>query len=159
VVPDATGVAFLQGLELAVVTLYAEAAVPVGSPAAVHAVTVFADHHRAHAQALATLAGAGAVPAAPAKLLAALAPTDAITSERDALAFLRTLESRLAATQQWVLGGLSSVPAISLMASVLPVECQHATVFGSLLSLPMADVVPVAQGVGGHLDPADYTAP
>jgi hypothetical protein len=45
------------------------------------------------------------------------------------------------------------------MASVLPVECQHATVFGSLLSLPMADVVPVAQGVGGHLDPADYTAP
>jgi hypothetical protein len=155
-VPDTAAVTFLQGMELAVVSLYAPAAALVGSPAAVHAVGAFVAHHRAHARALAELAGASALSAAPAKMVATLAPSDPITSERDALAFLHTLESRLAATQQFVLGAMATVPAIALLAATIPVECQHATVLGSLLSLPMGDVVPVAQGVTGHLDPEDY---
>ena len=138
------------------VSLYGPAAALIGSPAAVHAVEAFVAHHRAHARALAELGGTSALSAAPAKVVAALAPTDPMTSERDALAFLHTLESRLAATQQFVLGAIETVPAISLLAATIPVECQHATVLGSLLSLPMGDVVPVAQGTAGHLDPEDY---
>lgn len=157
--PDAAAVGFLQAVELAAVALYPQAAAAVGSPAALAATTAFVSHHRAHAKAFAALAGGSAVRAAPAKLTAALAPASPLASERDALAYLHTLESRLAATQQSLLGGLVTVPAIALVAGTVPVECQHATLFGSLLSLPLADVVPVAQGTSGRLAPEDYPLP
>ena len=49
------------------------------------------------------------------------------------------------------LGSLTTVPAITLVATTLPVESQHAAVFGSLLSLPLADLAPAVQGTLGHL--------
>ncbi len=157
--PDASAAAFLQGMELAVIALYAHPGAVVGSPAAVQAVDAFVAHHRAHAKSFAALAGATALAAAPAKLVAALAPSAPLASERDALGYLHTLESRLAATQQYVLQSLATVPVVALVAATLPVECQHATVFGGLLSLPLADVVPVAQPTTGRLAPEDYPLP
>jgi hypothetical protein len=151
-VPDTAVVAFLQGAELAVISAYAAAAFVIGSPAAVRAADAFLAHHRAHARAFAALAGDDALLAAPAALVEALSATTPLTSERDALGFLHTLESRLAATQQFALGNLVTVPAITLAATTVPVEAQHAAVFGALLSLPLADVVPAFQGTAGHLD-------
>ena len=138
-------------MELAAVSAYAPASLVMGSPAAVRAVDAFVAHHRAHARAFAALAGNDALLAAPASVVAALAPTSPLMSERDALAFLHDLESRVAATQQFLMGSLTNVPAINAVATTLPVECQHAAVFGSLLSLPLADLAPAVQGTTGHL--------
>jgi hypothetical protein len=158
-VPDTAAAAFLQGVELAAIAAYAPAALVVGSPAAVRAVEAFVAHHRAHARGFATLAGNDALLAAPAGLTSALSASSPIASERDALAFLHSVESRVAATQQYVLASLVTVPAITLTAAVVPVECQHAAVFGGLLSLPLADVAPAVQGTAGHLVPGDYPLP
>jgi len=146
-------------VELAAVSAYAPASLVVGSPAAVRAVDAFVAHHRAHARAFAALAGDDALLAAPASIVAALVPTSPLVSERDALAFLHDLESRVAATQQFLLGSLTSVPAINTVATTLPVECQHTAVLGSLLSLPLAETVPAVQGTTGHLTAADYPIP
>jgi hypothetical protein len=89
-------------------------------------------------------------------LVDALASTSPLLSERDGLAFLQTLEERLAATQQDLLGGLVTVPAITLVAGTLPVECQHAAAYGGLLSLPLSELAPPVQGTTGHLAPDDY---
>ncbi len=140
-------------------SVYAQGVAAVGSPAAVRAVDAFVAHHRAHARAFAALAGDDALLAAPVALVDALASTSPLASERDGLTFLHDLESRLAATQQYLLGSLVTVPAITLVAGTLPVECQHAALYGGLLSLPLADVAPVAQGVAGHLAIDDYPVP
>jgi hypothetical protein len=131
----------------------------IGSPAAVRATSAFAAHHRAHAQAFAAVAGDAALSAAPPAVTDALGPLSPLASESDALAFLHTLESRLAASQQFVLGSLVTVPAISLTAATLPVECQHTAVLAGLLSLPLAETVPAVQGTAGHLTAADYPIP
>jgi hypothetical protein len=156
VLSDDTLFAFLQGVELAAVALYAQAAVVVGSPAAVTAVGSFSAHHRAHARAFGVLAGSDALSGPPTAVLEALQPTTLLVSERDGLAFLHSLESRLAATQQYLLGRLTMVSTISLAAVTLPVECQHAVVLGTLLSLPLGQLVPTVQGDDGHLVPEQY---
>lgn len=140
-------------------SVYAQGTAAIGSPAAVRAASAFAAHHRAHARAFAALAGDDALLAAPTALVSALASTAPLLSERDGLAFLETLESRLAATQQFLLGELVTVPGISLVAGTLPVECQHAAAYGALLSLPLSDVAPPVQGTAGHLVPDDYPVP
>jgi len=139
--------------------VYAQGVAAVGSPAAVRAVGAFVAHHRSHARAFAALAGDDALLAAPAALVDALVSTAPLESERDGLAFLHALESRLAATQQYLLGSLVTVPAITLVAGTLPVECQHEAVYGGLLSLPLADLAPSVQGTAGHLVPDDYPVP
>ncbi len=123
------------------------------------ATSAFVAHHRNHARAFAALAGDAALSAAPAAVTDALGPLSPLASEDDAVAFLHGLESRLAATQQFLLGGLLTVPAISLTAATLPVECQHTAVLGGLLSLPLAETVPAVQGTTGHLTAADYPIP
>jgi hypothetical protein len=158
-VTDDTLVAFARAVELAAVALYAQAAVVLGSPAAVSAVDAFSAHHRAHAQAFGQLAGPAALGSAPTAVLAALAPVTLLVSERDGLTFLHALESRLAATHHYLLGRFTTVPTISLTAVTLPVECQHAVVLGTLLSLPLAQLVPTVEGDDGHLVPEQYLLP
>jgi hypothetical protein len=156
VLSDGALVGFLQGVELAVVALYAQTAAVVGSPDAAAAIGAFAVHHRAHARAFAELAGPDAVAGPSPAVLEALQPASLLVSERDGLAFLHTLESRLAATQHAVLGRLAGAATIALCATTLPVECQHAVVLGTLLSLPLAELVPTAQGDDGHIAPEQF---
>jgi hypothetical protein len=80
-------------------------------------------------------------------------------SERDGLSFLHALETRLAATQHSLLGRFTILPTITLTASTLPVECQHAVVLGTLLSLPLAQLVPSVESDDGHLVPEQYLLP
>ena len=153
---DGALLGFLQRVELAVVALYAQATTVVGSPDATAAIGAFAVHHRAHARAFAQLAGPDAVDGPTPAIIEALQPTSLLVSERDGLAFLHTLESRLAATQHAVLGRLAGAATIALCATTLPVECQHGVVLGTLLSLPLADLVPTAQGDDGHIAPEQF---
>ena len=159
VMTDEQVAAFLQGVELAAVAVYDQAADVLGSPAAVAAARAFVAHHRAHGRAFAALAGAHAVPAAPTAKLAALQSTALLVSEHDGLVLLAALESRLAATQHAMLGHLASTPAITLVATTLPVECQHGVVLGTLLSQQLAQLVPTTQGDDGHLVPQPLSGP
>jgi Ferritin-like domain len=159
VVTDAEIAAFLQGVELAAVAVYEEAAAALGSPAAVAAAKTFVTHHLAHARAFGDLAGGLAVAAAPESALEAVEPAAGLASEHDGLTLLAALEARLAATQHAMLGHLSSTPAIALVATILPVECQHGVVLGTLLSEPLAELVPTTQGDDGRLLPQSLAGP
>jgi hypothetical protein len=145
--------AFLQGVELAAVAVYEEASAVLGSPAAVAAAQTFLAHHRAHGRAFGELAGGLAAAAAPAAALDALQPSAPLVSEHDGLTLLAAVEGRLAATQHAMLGHLTSTPVIALVATTLPVECQHGVVLGTLLSQPLAQLVPTMQGDDGRLMP------
>jgi len=158
VLSDGALLGFLQGVELAAVALYAQTAAVVGSPDATAAIATFAVHHRAHARAFAELAGPDAVTGPSPAAIEALQPASLLVSERDGLAFLHTLESRLAATQHAAMGRLAGAATIALCATTLPVECQHAAVLGTLLSLPLAELVPTVQGDDGHIAPEQFAS-
>ena len=156
---DAEVAAFLQGVELAAVAVYEEASAVLGSPAAVAAARTFVGHHLAHARAFGDLAGGLAVAAAPDAAREAVQPVTPLASEHDGLTLLAALEARLAATQHALLAHLSSTPAIALVATTLPVECQHGVVLGTLLSEPLAQLVPTTQGDDGRLLPEPLAGP
>jgi len=152
--------AFLQSAELAAVQLYEAGARLVTSAEAVRTVVACAAHHRAHATALATLAGPSAVTAPNAALLTNLAPSlQLVRSEDDELGFLYALEGQLAGTYEWALTHFAGSPGVQHAATILPVECQHAVEIGMLLSKPLADLVGVFQGQDGYLDPHEFPLP
>jgi len=156
---DTALAAFAQGVELAAVALYAQAAVVVASPAAVSVMATFTAHHKQHALAFAAVAGADAVDGPLPGVLEALQPSSLLVSERDGLAFLYDLESRLASTYQYLLGRFTTVPAVTLSCTTLPVEGQHAVVLGTLLSMPLGSMLPTVQGVDGYLTPEQFVSP
>jgi hypothetical protein len=153
VLTDEEVAAFLQGVELAAVAVYEEASAVLGSPAAVAAARTFVAHHRAHGRAFGELAGDLGVVVPPADALSALQPAASLVSEHDGLTLLSAVEGRLAATQHAMLGHLVSTPAIALVATTLPVECQHGVLLGTLLSQPLTQLVPMTQGDDGRLLP------
>jgi hypothetical protein len=150
---DAEVAAFLQGVELAAVAVYQQASAVLGSPAAVAAAQTFVAHHRAHARAFSQLAGGFAVPVASEAALDAFQPVTPLVSEHDGLTLLSAVEARLAATQHAMLERLTSTPSIGLVATTLPVECQHGVVLGTLLSQQLGQLVPATQGDDGRLMP------
>ena len=156
---DSALAAFVQGVELAAIALYAQAAVVVASPAAVAVMTTFVAHHREHALAFAALAGDDALHGPVPGVLEALQPSSLLVSERDGLTFLFDLESRVAATHEYLLGRFTTVPAVTLACTTLPVEGQHAVVLGTLLSMPLASMVPTVQGTDGYLAPEQFVTP
>ena len=159
-VPTDTALAgFVQGVELAAVALYAQAAVVIASPAAVSVMATFAAHHRQHALAFAAVAGADAVHGPLPGVLEALSPSSLLVSERDGLGFLFALESRMASTHEYLLGRFTTVPAVSLSCTTVPVEAQHAAVLGTLLSMPLGPMMPTVQGVDGFLSPEQFASP
>jgi hypothetical protein len=152
--------AFLQSAELATVHLYEVGASLLTSPAAVRTTAACAAHHRAHAAALATLAGPSAATGPNAALLANLAPSlQVLQSEDDELGFLFSLEGQLAGTYEWAMSRFTGAPAVQQAATILPVECQHAVELGMLLSKPVSELVGVFQADDGYLDPHEFPLP
>ena len=159
-VADGALAAFLQSAELATVHLYETGAHLLTTPAAAQTAAVCAAHHRAHASALATLAGPSAATGPNVALLTNLAPSlQLLSSEDDELGFLYSLEGQLAGTYEWAMSHFSAAPAVQQAATILPVECQHSVELGLLLSKPMADLVGVFQGQDGYLDPHEFPLP
>ena len=140
---DAALTAFVESIELAMVEAYGR--IDVGMLTAPLDATVagFAEHHRQHAVALAEVAGDAATGEANRELLDDL--DGRITGARDEAAVLElafSLESSAAATYLFVLGALEARRSLELAASVLPVESEHATVFGAALERPLSELVP-----------------
>ncbi|HEX7276963.1 MAG TPA: ferritin-like domain-containing protein [Acidimicrobiales bacterium] len=138
--------AFAASVELTAVAAYTMAAESGKLQPAVKDVGVmFAGHHQAHADAFNGAAGAKAVTAPNAKLLAALGPdlTKALAADQAAiLEFAMTVENAAAATYLFALGALQSAAALKLTASILPVESQHAVVLGTALGKSGKDLFP-----------------
>ena len=156
---DAGVAAFAESVELAAVEAYkAAAASGKVTDAAVGSVAMlFASHHTEHGAAFGAAAGSAATGMPNAKLLEAVGPQ--LTGAVDQTALLRIaydLENAAAATYMFALGALTSVEALQLTASILPIESQHAVVLGQVLGLPPTDYIPGFETADAAVTPADY---
>ena len=132
--------AFAQSVELAAVAAYGMAA-PALSDATKPVATLFAQHHQAHAAAFGALAGAKAQTAPNAKLVTALTPAlQAVKDETGALTLAFQLENQAAETYAFGLTVATGIPAASGMATILPIEQEHAAVLAIALGKGPADV-------------------
>jgi hypothetical protein len=139
-ITDADLAAFAQSVELAAVAAYGMAA-PVLSAATKPVATMFQMHHQQHADAFGALAGGKAVSGPNQKLVTALTPQlNAVKTEKDALTLAFGLENQAAETYAYGLTVATGKPAASGMATILPIETEHAAVLGAALGLPLADV-------------------
>jgi ferritin-like protein len=150
---------FLQGVELTMVRLYADAAAVLTTAEARAAAAAFRAHHAAHASALAPWAGAHQATGPNQTLLANTAPSkEGIRTEQDELQFLAAMEEQVASTYQWAVGRLTLQGSVSVAAVILPVECQHAVVLGLLQGKPVDSLVPAFEPTTPFLNPDDLGA-
>ena len=154
---DAELLAFAQSMELVLVRAYDTAGPLLVTPAAVEAAGTFAEHHRAHAAAMAVASGGPPV-AAPNRDLQAqtLAGITVAKTETQAIGALYELEEHAAATYQYVLEHLVSTAAIGQVAAVSPVEGQHAVVLGLLLHKEPKVLAPAFQTHDGGYDTSRF---
>ncbi len=158
---DATAAlaAFAESVELAAVEAYTAAAKSgkVTTKAVLDAATMFAGHHKEHAAAFGGAAKKAATKKPNPKLLTAVAGQ--LTAAKDEKAVLKIaydLENAAAATYLFALGATTDKGALALMASILPVEAQHAVVLGSVLALPATTTIPAFETQTGAVKPADF---
>jgi rubrerythrin len=127
--------AFAQSVELAAVAAY-DAAAPVLTDATKPVALKFQGHHKDHASAFGQLAGSKATNKANSALVAALTPTlQGITDEKGALTFAFGLENQAAETYAFALTVLTTADIFKQMASILPIEAEHAAVLGAALGM------------------------
>lgn len=132
--------AFAQSVELAAVAAYGMAAGAL-SAATRPVATLFQQHHQQHADAFAALAKAKAVKGPNQKLVTALTPAlQAVKDERSALQLAFDLENQAAFTYAFGLTVASTAPAYSGIATILPIESEHAAVLGAALGKPLSEV-------------------
>jgi rubrerythrin len=132
--------AFAQSVELAAVAAYEMAAAalsattkPVGE--------LFAMHHQQHADAFAAVAGSKAVDGPNQALVTALTPAlEAVTDEKSALELAFGLENQAAATYAFGLTAATGADAVAGMATILPIESEHAAILGVALGLSVPDI-------------------
>lgn len=152
--------AFAQSLELAAAAAYG-AVIDTGKltePIA-EVARLFGSHHAQHAEAIGGLLGNATVEDPNAKLLAEFTPRIRAAADQDALLELALgLEESAAATYYTALGTLEQTPA-KAVATILPVESQHAVVLATVLDKPMSEYLPVEQTEATALRPADYPLP
>lgn len=151
---------FAQGMEIALGRAYQAASPLLTSTSAIQSAGAFTRHHAGHAAAFAGLAGGGALIQANRAMLAEmLGAVQSAKTENDALAVLYELEDKAAATHQYLIEHLLGDDAIHMVASVLPVEGQHAVIIGTLIQKALVDLTPAFQKVGGHYDPSRFPVP
>jgi len=108
-------------------------------------------HHRAHAEALAELAGDDRPGDPDPAVMAALAPVlEDLSGVGASLRLAKDLEERIVATYVAALATLESPEAIALAASIAPVESAHAVVLGDLVDLGLDAGFPT-----GAFEPTD----
>ncbi|HLH46191.1 MAG TPA: ferritin-like domain-containing protein [Acidimicrobiales bacterium] len=153
---------FTEGVERAAVSAY-EAAVRTGllKGADLRTAKAFAAQHQAHAAAFGAYAGDGTRAVANPKLRAAYTSRiGAARSERAVLEVAYELENAVAATHLLGIGELQEPRILELTATVLPVESQHAVVWGTVLgyALDKQGYLPAFLTTAGALGPADHPA-
>lgn len=132
--------AFAQSVELAAVQVYTAAAGALSAGTKPVAM-LFMQHHQQHADAFGAVAKGKAVKAANAKLVAALGPAlSAVKDEKGALELAFTLENQAAETYAFGLTVATGKDAIGGMATILPIETEHAAVLGIALGKAPGDI-------------------
>jgi hypothetical protein len=157
--PDDEIAAFAESIELVAVEAYQQAVSSgkVTTPALAAAAGTFAQHHREHATAFGAAGGAKALHTANATLLHVVSDQlRAAPDEKAAVKIAYDVENSTASTYMWALGILRQPDAAKLVASILPVEGQHAVVLGTAIGLPQEDVVPAFETQDGKFDPVTY---
>jgi hypothetical protein len=155
---DVRLVNFAISLELAASQLYTDMA-STGrlSGDALNYARSWVSHHTDHATALTTVAADQATSTANAKLLSQVGPQ--ISAAKDAPTLYRIafdMESSMAATHQQLMGTLANWQGAATVATLEPIEAQHAVVWGQLLDLPVSQWVPSFQSASGAYDLATY---
>ena len=157
---DADLAKFAASLELAAVAAYG-VAVKTGklSDAAKNVGTLFASHHQDHADALNSILGSAAVTKPNTTVVNAFGPKiQAAADEAAILEIARTVEEGAASTYLFALGYLQDKKNAGALATILPVESQHATVLATVLKKPASDYLIDFLTLDNALDPAKYPA-
>lgn len=150
--------AFAESVELAAVEAYT-AAIETGllDGGVVNVAEIFREHHDEHAAAFAGVASEAATGEANQAVLDVFAPLIAEATDQDALLQIaQDLENGAAATYFYSLGILQDRDAALAVATILPIESQHAVVLGQALGQELEEYVPTFQGQEGALSPTEY---
>jgi hypothetical protein len=148
---DVRLVNFAISLELAASQLYTDMA-GTGrlSGDALNYARSWVSHHSDHATALQTVAADQATTTANAKLLANLGPQISAAKTAEALYQIAfDMESSMAATHQQLMATLANWQGAATVATLEPIEAQHAVVWGQLLDLPTDQWMPAFQSASG----------
>jgi hypothetical protein len=153
---------FAASVEYAAVAAYKAAAESgkVKTKAVLDAATMFAGHHQQHGDAF-KAAGMDPKVAANKAVLDMVTPQlQAAKTENDVVALAYGLENSAAATYIFALGVLTTEGAYNAVASVMPVEAQHAVALGFVLGKGLDDkaFMPSFETKDGALDPAEFPA-
>ena len=153
---------FAASVEYAAVAAYQAAAKSglIKNKAILDAATAFAGQHQQHGDAF-KAAGTNPNVAANKAVLDMVTPQlTAAKTENDVVALAYGLENAAAATYIFALGVLTTEGAYNAVASVMPVEAQHAVALGLVLGKPLDDesFMPKFETKTGALDPAKFPA-
>lgn len=151
---------FAESVELAAVAAYGAAA-KTGKVTGANLTTAeaFAQQHMDHARAFGAYAGDSSKAVANPGLVKALGPqiTSAATGT-DIVTIAYGLENAAAATYLYAIGALGDPTALKLTGTILPVESQHAVVWGSVLGYPLSKTgfIPAFLTTSGAVSPSAY---
>lgn len=157
---DAALAKFAAGLELAAVAAYG-VAVDTGklSEAVTKVGATFQSHHQDHADALNSILGDAAVDAPNNTVVTTFAPM--IQDAADEAAILKIayqIEEAAAATYLFALGAITDLKNAGALATILPVESQHAVVLGAATGMSPADYIPDFESPEAALNPSEFPA-
>ena len=155
---DADLAAFAESVELAAVAAYEAAAErDLLDRPVLQVATMFAGHHEEHAGAFAGVAGDAASGEANQALLDEFAPMIEDAEDQAALLEIaKNLEEAAASTYFFSLGVLQDTENALAVATILPIESQHAVVLGQALEQDMEEFLPSFENQEAALDPAEY---
>jgi len=158
---DAELARFAAGIELAVVAVYG-LAVESGklSLANDSLGRLFSGHHRQHADALNEALGEENIVTAPEPVfLQRFAPDiDTAGDEAAVLEVAYTIEEVAAATYLFAIGKVGDADSAGTLATILPVESQHATVLATILDKDPRDYLVEFLTTDQAAKPADFPA-
>jgi rubrerythrin len=152
---------FAAGLELAAVEVYRAAAATGNLTNAGNQIaTSFGGHHQDHADALNEIIGEEQAVTEPnAALVEEFGPMiSAAADEAAILEIAYSLEEAAASTYLTAIGELEDAGNAGTLATILPVESQHATVIATALGKPASEYLIDFLTTDTAVDPADYPA-
>jgi hypothetical protein len=149
---------FVQSLELTAVAAYGIALDSKKlSDVTAGIAQIFQAHHRQHAQATGSLAGAAAPNLANGSLVAQFGPQfQAAATEKDLLQLAFQVENAAAATYAAALAEITGTDPAAVLASILPIESRHAVVLGQAIGLDVGAMSPAVENIKNAATPDKF---
>lgn len=154
---DGTLAAFGASLEFAIAAAY-QSALDSGklSASVANTARMFQGHHLEHGRAFNAISSATSEKPNT-RILAVFKPRLRVAAGEDAILQIAfSIEETAAATYLSSLGVLQDQSNAELVATILPVESQHAVVIGQILKKPVSDYMPAFQSGDQALDASRY---